>query len=103
MGRYQLVLLLLLCQAVWAGWGHASENHKLPELLQKNGIAFLGKISPPSQWDQAGVGMHAHSAGPRHRAMPVLCVWHVHPAVQQPPGWFPGLFLGILLFSGFSL
>ncbi|KFW83323.1 Acetyl-CoA carboxylase 2, partial [Manacus vitellinus] len=32
-------------QAVWAGWGHASENHKLPELLQKNGIAFLG---PPS-------------------------------------------------------
>lgn len=34
-----------LCQAVWAGWGHASENHKLPELLQKNGIAFLGKVS----------------------------------------------------------
>ncbi|NXG35796.1 ACACB carboxylase, partial [Dromaius novaehollandiae] len=32
-------------QAVWAGWGHASENPKLPELLQKNGIAFLG---PPS-------------------------------------------------------
>uniref|UniRef100_A0A8C9UAR0 acetyl-CoA carboxylase n=1 Tax=Serinus canaria TaxID=9135 RepID=A0A8C9UAR0_SERCA len=32
-------------QAVWAGWGHASENHKLPELLQKNGVAFLG---PPS-------------------------------------------------------
>ncbi|XP_039627737.1 acetyl-CoA carboxylase isoform X2 [Polypterus senegalus] len=33
-------------QAVWAGWGHASENPKLPELLQKNGIAFLG---PPSK------------------------------------------------------
>ncbi|XP_019394384.1 PREDICTED: acetyl-CoA carboxylase 2 isoform X3 [Crocodylus porosus] len=32
-------------QAVWAGWGHASENPKLPELLQKNGVAFLG---PPS-------------------------------------------------------
>ncbi|KFR12883.1 Acetyl-CoA carboxylase 2, partial [Opisthocomus hoazin] len=32
-------------QAVGAGWGHASENPKLPELLQKNGIAFLG---PPS-------------------------------------------------------
>ncbi|KFP09193.1 Acetyl-CoA carboxylase 2, partial [Egretta garzetta] len=32
-------------QAVWAGWGHASENPKLPELLQKSGIAFLG---PPS-------------------------------------------------------
>ncbi|XP_063000242.1 acetyl-CoA carboxylase 2 isoform X2 [Elgaria multicarinata webbii] len=33
-------------QAVWAGWGHASENPKLPELLHKHGIAFLG---PPSQ------------------------------------------------------
>ena len=30
-------------QAVWAGWGHASENPKLPELLLKNGIAFMGK------------------------------------------------------------
>uniref|UniRef100_A0A6I8NYA5 Biotin carboxylation domain-containing protein n=1 Tax=Ornithorhynchus anatinus TaxID=9258 RepID=A0A6I8NYA5_ORNAN len=30
-------------QAVWAGWGHASENPKLPELLHKNGIAFLGR------------------------------------------------------------
>ncbi|XP_054450078.1 acetyl-CoA carboxylase 2 isoform X1 [Pteronotus mesoamericanus] len=33
-------------QAVWAGWGHASENPKLPELLCKNEIAFLG---PPSE------------------------------------------------------
>lgn len=32
-------------QAVWAGWGHASENPKLPELLHKNGIAFMGKRS----------------------------------------------------------
>lgn len=31
-------------QAVWAGWGHASENPKLPELLNKAGISFLGKI-----------------------------------------------------------
>ena len=29
-------------QAVWAGWGHASENPKLPELLHKNGIVFIG-------------------------------------------------------------
>ena len=29
-------------QAVWAGWGHASENPKLPELLHKNGIEFIG-------------------------------------------------------------
>ncbi|XP_031193342.1 acetyl-CoA carboxylase 2 isoform X3 [Mastomys coucha] len=33
-------------QAVWAGWGHASENPKLPELLCKHEIAFLG---PPSE------------------------------------------------------
>lgn len=28
--------------AVWAGWGHASENPKLPKLLAANGIVFLG-------------------------------------------------------------
>lgn len=28
--------------AVWAGWGHASENPKLPELLHKNNISFIG-------------------------------------------------------------
>ncbi|XP_060048534.1 acetyl-CoA carboxylase 2 isoform X2 [Erinaceus europaeus] len=33
-------------QALWAGWGHASENPKLPELLCKHDIAFLG---PPSE------------------------------------------------------
>ncbi|EFX86656.1 hypothetical protein DAPPUDRAFT_222043 [Daphnia pulex] len=33
-------------QAVWAGWGHASENPKLPELLIKNSIAFIG---PPEK------------------------------------------------------
>ncbi|CAF3972236.1 unnamed protein product, partial [Rotaria sp. Silwood1] len=35
-----------LVQAVWAGWGHASENPKLPELLRRNGIIFIG---PPEQ------------------------------------------------------
>jgi biotin carboxylase len=35
-------------QAVWAGWGHASENPKLPELLHKNGIAFIGRF--PQAW-----------------------------------------------------
>ena len=29
-------------QAVWAGWGHASENPKLPALLLKNNIVFIG-------------------------------------------------------------
>lgn len=33
-------------QAVWAGWGHASENPKLPELLNKRGLVFLG---PPDR------------------------------------------------------
>ncbi|XP_049317448.1 acetyl-CoA carboxylase [Bactrocera dorsalis] len=33
-------------QAVWAGWGHASENPKLPELLNKQGLVFLG---PPDR------------------------------------------------------
>ena len=33
-------------QAVWAGWGHASENPKLPELLNKNNIVFIG---PPEK------------------------------------------------------
>lgn len=27
---------------MWAGWGHASEYPKLPELLGKAGIAFMG-------------------------------------------------------------
>lgn len=33
-------------QAVWAGWGHASENPRLPELLRKNNIEFIG---PPEK------------------------------------------------------
>ncbi|KAF6091989.1 acetyl-CoA carboxylase alpha [Phyllostomus discolor] len=52
-------------QAVWAGWGHASENPKLPELLVKNGIAFMG---PPSQamWalgDKIASSIVAQTAG----------------------------------------
>ena len=35
--------------AVWAGWGHASENPRLPELLNKNGISFIGP-SASSMW-----------------------------------------------------
>lgn len=35
--------LYFCLQAVWAGWGHASENPKLPELLHKNGIIFIGR------------------------------------------------------------
>nr|UXL88908.1 acetyl-CoA carboxylase-like 6 isoform 3 [Potamotrygon motoro] len=39
-------------QAVWAGWGHASENPKLPELLQKYNIAFLGLTLEWTEEDQ---------------------------------------------------
>uniref|UniRef100_T1GP39 Uncharacterized protein n=1 Tax=Megaselia scalaris TaxID=36166 RepID=T1GP39_MEGSC len=40
------IALLTQVQAVWAGWGHASENPKLPELLHKNGLVFLGPPDP---------------------------------------------------------
>ena len=33
-----------MCKAVWAGWGHASEYPKLPEVLRKHNIAFMGKM-----------------------------------------------------------
>merc|ERR1719282_1367234 len=32
--------------AVWPGWGHASENPKLPRALKENGIAFMGPPAP---------------------------------------------------------
>lgn len=38
--------IFVLFQAVWAGWGHASEYPKLPELLHKNNIMFIG---PPEK------------------------------------------------------
>jgi D-alanine-D-alanine ligase-like ATP-grasp enzyme len=52
-------------QAVWAGWGHASENPKLPELLRRNDITFIG---PPEQamWalgDKIASSIVAETAG----------------------------------------
>ncbi|XP_033643702.1 acetyl-CoA carboxylase-like isoform X2 [Asterias rubens] len=35
--------------AVWAGWGHASEYPKLPEMLHKTNIAFIGP-SEKAMW-----------------------------------------------------
>ena len=32
--------------AVWPGWGHASENPNLPMALAENGIKFIGPTSP---------------------------------------------------------
>ena len=52
-------------QAVWAGWGHASENPKLPELLNRHAITFIG---PPEQamWalgDKIASSIVAETAG----------------------------------------
>ena len=54
-------------QAVWPGWGHASENDRLPELLAltKNNIVWIG---PPPQamralGDKIGSTLIAQSAG----------------------------------------
>jgi hypothetical protein len=30
------------CEAVWAGWGHASENPELPRALENQGLIWLG-------------------------------------------------------------
>ena len=54
-----------LFQAVWAGWGHASENPRLPELLHKNNIVFIG---PPenAMWalgDKIASSIVAQTAG----------------------------------------
>lgn len=32
--------------AVWPGWGHASENPQLPTRLLANGIKFIGPTAP---------------------------------------------------------
>ena len=34
------------CDAVWPGWGHASENPDLPTALNANGIKFIGPPAP---------------------------------------------------------
>eukprot|EP01063_Lacrimia_lanifica_P030325 TRINITY_DN480_c0_g1_i10.p1 TRINITY_DN480_c0_g1~~TRINITY_DN480_c0_g1_i10.p1 ORF type:complete len:2208 (+),score=1258.07 TRINITY_DN480_c0_g1_i10:92-6715(+) len=35
------------CDAVWAGWGHASENPELPSRLKAANITFLGPSAEP--------------------------------------------------------
>ncbi|XP_077869541.1 acetyl-CoA carboxylase-like, partial [Saccoglossus kowalevskii] len=55
----------LSVEAVWAGWGHASEFPKLPELLHRNNIVFIG---PPEKamWalgDKIASSIVAQSAG----------------------------------------
>jgi acetyl-CoA carboxylase/biotin carboxylase 1 len=51
--------------AVWAGWGHASENPKLPDALTKINVAFIGPPSAPmrSLGDKIASTILAQSAG----------------------------------------
>eukprot|EP00934_Nitzschia_sp_Nitz4_P003708 Nitzschia sp. Nitz4//scaffold268_size26297//6123//13356//NITZ4_008277-RA/size26297-snap-gene-0.20-mRNA-1//-1//CDS//3329544930//3698//frame0 len=53
--------------AVWAGWGHASENPTLPDTLQKSTppIRFIGPSGPPMRalGDKIGSTIIAQSAG----------------------------------------
>nr|APH81346.1 ACC [Paracyclopina nana] len=52
-------------EAVWAGWGHASENPKLPASLSKNGIMFMGP-SEAAMWmlgDKIASSIVAQTAG----------------------------------------
>lgn len=53
------------CHAVWAGWGHASENPKLPEALERRNIVWIGP--PPSAMralgDKIGSTLIAQSSG----------------------------------------
>jgi acetyl-CoA carboxylase/biotin carboxylase 1 len=56
--RYQV-------HAVFAGWGHASENPKLPDGLKENNIVFMGPPSGPmfALGDKIGSTIIAQSAG----------------------------------------
>lgn len=51
--------------AVWPGWGHASENPKLPEALSAMGIKFIGPTSPVMSvlGDKIAANILAQTAG----------------------------------------
>ena len=51
--------------AVWPGWGHASEIPDLPESLREKGIAFLGPPAGPmaALGDKIGSSIIAQAAG----------------------------------------
>uniref|UniRef100_A0A0K6S787 Uncharacterized protein n=1 Tax=Chromera velia CCMP2878 TaxID=1169474 RepID=A0A0K6S787_9ALVE len=51
--------------AVWPGWGHASENPKLPQSLADNGIEFIGPTSPvmAALGDKIAANILAQTAG----------------------------------------
>eukprot|EP00930_Biecheleria_cincta_P026761 TRINITY_DN18824_c0_g1_i1.p1 TRINITY_DN18824_c0_g1~~TRINITY_DN18824_c0_g1_i1.p1 ORF type:complete len:2162 (-),score=504.14 TRINITY_DN18824_c0_g1_i1:27-6512(-) len=51
--------------AVWPGWGHASENPKLPAKLKAQGITFIGPTSPVMSvlGDKIAANILAQTAG----------------------------------------
>ncbi|MES1910740.1 MAG: hypothetical protein MHM6MM_003275 [Cercozoa sp. M6MM] len=54
-GNVSLIASLALrakCDAVWPGWGHASENPRLPALLARIGVTWLGP--PPAAMQALG-------------------------------------------------
>ena len=50
--------------AVWPGWGHASENPELPDALKAKGIIFLGPpaASMAALGDKIGSSLIAQAA-----------------------------------------
>lgn len=50
--------------AVWPGWGHASENPELPDALNAKGIIFLGPpaVSMAALGDKIGSSLIAQAA-----------------------------------------
>lgn len=50
--------------AVWPGWGHASENPELPDALDAKGVVFLGPpaISMAALGDKIGSSLIAQAA-----------------------------------------
>jgi acetyl-CoA carboxylase / biotin carboxylase 1 len=77
-------------QAVWAGWGHASENPLLPDTLARSNppIKFIGPSGPPMRalGDKIGSTIIAQSAG-------VPCIgWngnHVRATYDRKTGSLP--------------
>jgi acetyl-CoA carboxylase/biotin carboxylase 1 len=51
--------------AVWPGWGHASENPRLPDTLNENGIKFIGPNSKvmAALGDKIAANILAQTAG----------------------------------------
>lgn len=43
---YTFLVIIQGVDAVWPGWGHASENPKLPTSLASRGIKFIGPTAP---------------------------------------------------------